>query len=548
MTEKIFRSILLATMAALLLCVMMVLGILYSHFNRQLAEEMQNELAFIASGIEAAGEEYLISVSSQNQIAWLSPKGEVLYATEEADGLFENAEVRAAFEGGFGQEEYALSFTKRSLACARRLSDGTVIRLASQQYPAWILALSMLQPLVIIAAFVFVLSLALAFALSKKIMRPILELDPENPQLGEEYRELSPLLHRISRQNQLIQRQMTDLKRKQEEFRAITENMAEGFIVAGKSGEILLYNSSALLMLGAQEANGSIFSLSQNPVFTRTVEAAMQGHHSQEEFEENGCVYQLFANPVTVDKTLSGAVIMLLDITEREQREALRREFTSNVSHELKTPLTSIYGISEILANGLVKPEDIPRFAKNIFDETGRLITLVNDIIKLSQMDENSILAQKEPVDLFALAQEVAQRLQNIAQEKQVTLSVRGKPAEIWGIRGILEEMLYNLADNGIKYNKVGGWVKITVGEKGGRPHVTVSDTGIGIAPQHIDRIFERFYRVDKSHSKQVGGTGLGLSIVKHGATFHGAALHVQSLPERGTTITITFPKKEGTK
>lgn len=250
MTEKIFRSILLASMAALLLCVILILGVLYSHFNDQLAEEMQNELAFIASGIEASGEEYLAGVSSQNQIVWLAPNGSVLYSSGEVGDISQNAEVRSAFESGFGQHEYAVSFTQRSLACAQRLSDGSVIRLSSLQYPAWILALSMLQPLIIIIAVIFVLSLCLAFALSKKIMRPILDIDPENPHLGEEYQELSPLLHRISRQNQLIQRQMTDLKRKQEEFRAITENMAEGFIVAGKSGEILLYNSSALLMLG----------------------------------------------------------------------------------------------------------------------------------------------------------------------------------------------------------------------------------------------------------------------------------------------------------
>lgn len=549
MTEKIFRSILLASMAALLLCVILILGVLYSHFNDQLAEEMQNELAFIASGIEASGEEYLADVSSQNQIVWLAPNGSVLYSSGEVGDISQNAEVRSAFESGFGQHEYAVSFTQRSLACAQRLSDGSVIRLSSLQYPAWILALSMLQPLIIIIAVIFVLSLCLAFALSKKIMRPILEIDPENPHLGEEYQELSPLLHRISRQNQLIQRQMTDLKRKQEEFRAITENMAEGFIVAGKSGEILLYNSSALLMLGLGGAapDNSIFTLSQNTVFNRAVQEAMQGRHCQEEFEENNRVYQLFANPVTVDKTLSGAVIMLLDITEREQREAMRREFTSNVSHELKTPLTSIYGISEILANGLVRNEDIPRFAKSIYDETGRLITLVNDIIKLSQMDENSISAQKEPLDLLAVAQQVTMRLQNIAEEKHIALSCEGTSSVILGIPGIIEEMIYNLADNGMKYNTENGWVKIIVGQRDCRPYLTVSDSGIGISPQHIDRIFERFYRVDKSHSKQVGGTGLGLSIVKHGANFHGAVLSVQSTPGRGTAITITFPiQKEG--
>ncbi len=547
MTEKIFRSILSVSMTALLLCVILVIGILYSHFNNQLAEEMYNELTFISSGIEISGEEYLAGISSEKQIIWLAPDGTVRYGSQNGEDLLQNAEIRDAFDTGFGQKEYPVSFTQRSFACAKRLSDGSVIRLSSVQYPAWILALSILQPLVIVVAVLFALSLGLALALSKKIMRPILEIDPENPRIEEEYRELSPLLHRILRQNQLIQRQMTDLKRKQEEFRAITENMAEGFIVAGKSGEILLYNSSALLMLGTESTapGNSILTLSQNPVFNHAAQEAMQGRHCQEEFEENGCVYQLFANPVTVDKALSGAVIMLLDITEREQRESMRREFTSNVSHELKTPLTSIYGISEIMANGLVRGEDIPRFAKSIYDETGRLITLVNDIIKLSQMDENSIMAQKEPVDLLAVAQQVCSRLQGVAAENHIALSAEGEALVISGIPGIIEEMIYNLADNGIKYNKENGWVKIKIKQKNGRPYITVSDNGIGISPQHIDRIFERFYRVDKSHSKQVGGTGLGLSIVKHGANFHGASLSVQSTPGRGTAITITFPEQK---
>lgn len=378
--------------------------------------------------------------------------------------------------------------------------------------------------------------------LSGRAVEPLVKTDPDEPDDAAP-EELKPIVRKIIRQNGLIGSLTSQLKQRQEEFRAITENMTEGLLVTGKNGEILLYNSPAKQILdpdGAYSKNDA-FALNDSPVFASCLASALAGNAAKEKMAQQERVYQLYANPLWIDETLSGAVMMLLDITEQEQRDTMRREFTSNVSHELKTPLTSIYGISEILADGIVKPEDIPRFTKNIHSETGRLITLVNDIIKLSQMDENSIMEDRTDVPLLKLAERVCARLAEIAGDKNVTLTTAGEEQTVSGIPGILEEMLYNLVDNGIKYNVPGGRVTVTVEDRGGHPAVTVGDTGIGIEPQHLGRIFERFYRVDKSHSKQVGGTGLGLSIVKHGAMFHGAKIEVSSTPGKGTAITIVF-------
>ena len=378
--------------------------------------------------------------------------------------------------------------------------------------------------------------------LSGKAVEPLTKMDPDDPDDAAP-EELKPIVRKLIRQNGLIGSLTSQLKQRQEEFRAITENMTEGLLVTGKNGEILLYNSPAKQILdpdGAYNKNDA-FALNDSPDFASCLSSALAGGAAKKKMILRERVYQLYANPLWIDETLSGAVMMLLDITEQEQRDSMRREFTSNVSHELKTPLTSIYGISEILADGIVKPEDIPRFTKNIHSETGRLITLVNDIIKLSQMDENSIMEDRTDVPLLDLAQRVCARLEEIAEEKNVTLAASGENAAVSGIPGILEEMIYNLVDNGIKYNVPGGSVNVTVEQRGGHPVVTVADTGIGIEPQHLGRIFERFYRVDKSHSKQVGGTGLGLSIVKHGAMFHGAHIDVSSTPGKGTAVSITF-------
>lgn len=352
--------------------------------------------------------------------------------------------------------------------------------------------------------------------------------------------ELKPFFRKIIRQNGLINSQMYELKRRKQEFNAITENMAEGLIVADSKGKLLIVNSHAKSILPA--SSDSVFELSDNEIFLSSTKGALLGKSQASHFDLNGRIYRIYADPLKNENKLTGCVILLADITEQEERETMRREFTSNVSHELKTPLTSIYGISEILAGGIVRTEDIPRFAKSIHDETGRMITLVNDIIKLSQLDENSIEEVRSLVDLRAIAEKVVMRLSPVAEQKNISLSVTGSCGNVMGISGIIEEMIYNLTDNGIKYNSDGGFVEISLSSAENGEKITVKDNGIGIAPQHVPRIFERFYRVDKSHSKQVGGTGLGLSIVKHGANFHKAKIDVKSLLGKGSEISLIFP------
>lgn len=381
-------------------------------------------------------------------------------------------------------------------------------------------------------------------ALSKKIIQPLSEINLEKPDIDESYQEISSLLHKIKRQNALIEKQMADLRRRQIEFNIITENMAEGFVLIDNKSEILSYNKSALKLLGAQNVkDGEHFiSLSRSRIFVSTVNNALTGKHGEATLSIDNKIYQLFANPVTVEGEICGAVIVILDITEKETREEMRREFTSNVSHELKTPLTSISGISEMLMNGLISNEDIPKFSKNIYDEASRLLELINDIMKLSRLDESPDLTFFETINLYTACEEVKNRLDIIAKERGIEINLSGEKALISANKSLILEMIYNLCDNAIKYNKENGKVNIIVGRTDETAFFIVSDTGIGIATSHIDRIFERFYRVDKSHSKKIGGTGLGLSIVKHAAEYHKATLSVDSSVGVGTEITVNFP------
>ena len=380
---------------------------------------------------------------------------------------------------------------------------------------------------------------------SKRIMLPIDRLDLDNPDLKKSYGEIDNLIHKISRQNELIDRQMSDLRRRQVEFNAITSNMSEGIVILDNKSEILSYNNASKTLLGAQNiSDGQQFiSLNRSHAFVSAVTNAFEGNHGEGRLETGQKVYQIYANPVKIENEISGVVIIILDITEKEKREEMRREFTSNVSHELKTPLTTILGISELFVNGIVATKDIKRFAKNIYDESERLLELINDIIKLSRLDEAVLPELPDKVDISEIAKEVKNRLALPAAEKDVEIIVDANKAVITGSKPILTEMIYNLTDNAIKYNKEGGNVKICVTDEANKFVLSVSDTGIGIPPEHIDRIFERFYRVDKSHSKAVGGTGLGLSIVKHAAEFHSASLSVKSTENIGTEITVCFDK-----
>ena len=550
MTAKIFRNSMAVGISVFLLSVALFMGVLYKYFGNQLTDELENEAWLVARGVELRGIEYLEGLNSSSRITWVDQDGTVLYDNMADPATMENhadrAEIRDAMRGSQGTAvRDSSTLAEKTFYVARRLEDGTVIRLASAQYTIVVLLLSMLQPLMIILVVALILAAVLAHRLSKGIIQPILDLDLEHPEDCDTYDELAPLLTRIRRQNDTIRRQMDLLRQRQQEFAALTENMSEGFVLLDRKGHILSYNSGALRLLGtiapAEEAN--VLTLDRSEAFRRVVEQVLAGNRNQGRLERGGRCVQVMADPVSHDGQVAGAVLVLVDVTEREQGEQMRREFTANVSHELKTPLTAISGMAEIIKNGMVEPEDIIGFAGDIYKESQRLIALVEDIIHLSRLDEGTPNLQREEVDLLELARSVEQRIEPLAKKAGVTLTVAGAPFRVHGVRAVLDEMVYNLCDNAVKYNRPGGTVAVSVspspGGKGGE--VTVSDTGIGIPAQDQERVFERFYRVDKSHSKEIGGTGLGLSIVKHGAALHDAQVKLTSTLGQGTSVKLVF-------
>ncbi len=549
MTAKIFRNSMAVGLSVFLLTVALFMSMLYQYFQEQFTAQLENEAALVSAGVEAMGQDYLDGLSSTNRITWVAPDGTVLYDNTADPASMENhadrVEIQEAMRGSRGTSvRESATLSEKTIYAARRLSDGSVIRLAGAQRTVAVLLLSMIQPLLIILALSLLLAAVLASRLSKGMIQPILNLDLEHPEQCETYDELSPLLTRIRRQNDTIQRQMETLRQRQQEFTALTENMSEGFLLLDQRGHVLSYNSGALRLLGAapprEEAN--VLTLDRGENFRQTVETALAGTRCQEHLERSGRQVQLLADPVFRGEQVAGAVLVLVDVTEREQGEQMRREFTANVSHELKTPLTAISGMAEIIKNGMVKPEDVAGFAADIYKECQRLITLVEDVIHLSRLDEGGAGLEKEPVELLGLCRKAVQRLEPLAQSSQVTIKTEGTPCTLPGIPGILEEIVYNLCDNAIKYNRPGGSVTVTVTPTKAGTELAVSDTGIGIPPEDQQRVFERFYRVDKSHSKEIGGTGLGLSIVKHGAMLHDARVELESALGQGTTVRVIFP------
>jgi len=551
MTKKIFKSILLTSCAVLLLCMVFMLALLNQYAGTQVREELSGEASLAARGIEESGAGYFEGLTSDNRITWVAADGTVLYDSAVDSATLPNhgdrEEIREALQTGTGySERYSVTMSEKTVYYALRIFDGSVVRISKEQTTVWMMLLDHPGIALLIAAAIVLLSVGIAMVVSRKIVRPINNIDLEHPVIDVKYQEISPLLQKIRRQNLLIDRQMADLRRRQEELRAITENMSEGLILTDERGTVLFNNSSALRLLGLTPASDWTADMppERAEIFRTAVRKATSGNHCEIRMEADGKTYQLLANPVTVEGKVSGAVLVLLDVTEKEQREIMRREFTSNVSHELKTPLTSIYGIADMMVSGIVREGDMRKFAGDIYSEAGRLITLVNDIIRLSQLDEDAAPAEFAPVDLYAAAMDTASRLSGIAAEQGITLSVTGGKQTVRGDRAVIGEMLYNLCDNAVKYNKPGGTVTVTVENRDGRAAVVVADTGIGIPKEHLSRIYERFYRVDKSHSKAIGGTGLGLSIVKHGALLHGAELVTESTVGQGTTITVLFPAK----
>ena len=544
MTSKIFRSTVFVAVAVLLCSLGIVMGVLYNHFTGVQVEQLKDELSLAVTGTEQYGNAFLENVEADRfRVTWIDKDGTVLFDTQVDQTAMENhadrEEIQEAFETGSGSAvRNSSTLTEQTYYEARRLSDGTVLRISANQASAWALMMDLLWPIILIAVLAIGLSALLARRMAKNIVEPLNKLNLEQPLSNDTYEELSPLLRRINQQNLQINAQMRKLQRKTDEFIQITSHMQEGLVVLDKETHIRSINSAAMKIFRAEETcvGSSFFQVNRSNALRQVLNDALDRGHGSAVLELEGRAYRFDMSSIQSDGNLLGAVILAVDVTEAQNVEQMRREFSANVSHELKTPLQGIIGSAELLESGLAKPEDQPRFIGHIRKEASRLVNLIEDIIRLSQLDEGVELPA-EQVDILALAEDVKEILAPSATEKQVSISVSGAGFIVMGVRRMLQEIIYNLCDNAIKYNVPGG--SVTIHAENNR--LVVSDTGIGIPAEHKDRIFERFYRVDKSHSKASGGTGLGLSIVKHAVAYHKAEITLESTPGKGTAITIQF-------
>lgn len=557
MAKKIFRSILLAAAVVLLANLVIIMGCLYNYFMSLQEQQLRDELRLAAYGVEENGLEYLERLTDRDyrytwkpdyRLTWVASDGTVLFDTADSAENMENhgdrIEIREAFAGGESSSiRYSSTLTERTLYYARALNDGTVLRISVSQVTVFALTLMTLQPIMVVGVLAVILSAVLARRMAKRIVRPLNRLDLEHPLENDAYEELAPLLRRIHQQGQQISAQIQNLQKKTDEFAQITDHMREGLVLLDRNEMILSINPAAQQIFGAETScSGQGFlTVDRNHDLHLAIQKALESGHSEIRIERKGREYQTDISRIESGDAVVGTVLLAFDVTEAALAECNRREFTANVSHELKTPLQSILGSAELLKNGLVRQEDIPDFSSLIYMEVARLVALVEDIIHLSQLDEGVTLA-RESVDLYDTAESVADVLQDVAAGKNVSIAVTGEHVQINGVPGFVYEMIYNLCDNAIKYNVEGGAVEVAVsgGEQGAE--LSVRDTGIGIPIQYQSRVFERFFRVDKSRSKASGGTGLGLSIVKHIAQYHGAVIELQSVVGSGTTVAVTFP------
>ena len=550
MTKRIFRSILLVAAAVLLASFVLITGVLYDYFSNNQMEQLRAQTALAAQGVEKSGEGYFAGLGSHGtRLTWIAADGTVLYDSTATAAKMENhadrEEVSSALKTGTGEStRYSTTLMERQLYCAQRLHDGTVVRLSCEQYTPLMLVLGMLQPVIVIAAAALAVSGVLASGLSKRIVRPLNELRLDEPDKIETYPELAPLTDKLRSQQNQLRAQEKELRQRRDEFDAATENMIEGLVLLNERGTILSINKSATKLLDISRycVGKDILLLNNSRQMQELLGRVRSGEHCEMPVEHGGVSYTVYASPVVSGERVAGTVLLVFDVTEQEDAEKLRREFSANVSHELKTPLHTISGCAELLVNGMVKPDDIPRFAAQIQSESKRMITLIEDIIKLSHLDEGAGDMQRCDADLAAIARTTVENLQSAAKAADVALSVNACPAVIKnGIPQLLEAIVYNLCENAIKYNRPGGFVKVGVEKNADGTVLTVEDNGIGIPAAQQERIFERFYRVDKSHSKEVGGTGLGLSIVKHAAALHNAKISMHSAPDEGTSISVVF-------
>lgn len=549
MTRKIFNSIIIVAGTILLSSVIIIMGCLYNYFEDVRERGLKDELELSMAAVEDDGVRYLEKVKSNRyRITWIAADGTVIYDTaansEEHENHLERTEVKSALENGEGQSNrYSDTLFEKTIYYARRMNDGSVLRISTSSATVGLLVLGMLQPILIVVVIALIMSGILAGRLSKRIVKPLNDLNLEKPLENDTYEEISPLLLRISRQNKEIKEQVKALQQRAAEFTQITSCMNEGLVLMDKDGIILSINPAANKIFSLNEScvGRDFLTVCRDHEMNLCMKNAIESGHSEIQQVRFGREYQFGASRIESDHDMIGVVLLIFDITERVQAEQNRREFTANVSHEIKTPLQGIIGSAELIENGMVKQEDLPRFIGHIRKEASRLVILVGDIIRLSQLDEKAELI-KEEIHLLQLVEETIENLRDIAKEKNIEISVEGKPVIIYGVRKLLYEIIYNLCDNAIKYNIYGGNIKITITSNNQNAILTVADTGIGIPQEHLDRVFERFYRVDKSHSKETGGTGLGLSIVKHAVAYHHGKIDIKSKVDDGTTITIKFP------
>lgn len=547
MTRRIFRAVCTAALTVFVVTMVLIFGALYSYFSGVQQKQLGNETALAVQGAEQMGADFFEGLPvSGYRITWISADGTVLYDSASDSGTMENhlerKEIQEALASGHGESSrYSATLMVRSLYCAQRLTDGTILRLSVAHGSVLLLVLGMLQPIILIVAVAAILAFVLASRLSKRIVAPMNRLNLDEPLENDGYEELTPLLRRIYSQQQQLALQSANLRQKKQELHTIIGNMEEGMVLLDAANRVISMNRAAEVLLNVSPMHGgrNMLELTANRELQEAVQTAAAGTSCTRQTRLQGKTVQISAAPVQTERAVSGTAIVLFDITQQEQAEQRRREFTANVSHELKTPLQSISGYSELLMCGIAKAEDVQPFSEKIHSEAKRLMALVEDIINLSHLDEGGTDLRWTDVDLYAAARQVVQRLEEITAQKEITLSLEGEASVVRAVPELVQTMLYNLCDNAIKYNRPGGSVTVAVHDH----TVTVRDTGIGIPPEHLDRIFERFYRVDKSHSKEVGGTGLGLSIVKHASLIQNAKIEVESTVDSGTEIRVTFPE-----
>ena len=550
MTSKIMKSILSVAIAVLMASLTIITGILYPYFGSVQESQLKDELSLAASATQQLGKGYLEKLNADRyRLTWVNADGTVIYDSHVDAATMENhadrEEIREALASGTGSStRQSSTLTEQTIYEATRLNDGSVLRVSVSRATVLVLVLGMLRPIAIVLVIAIVLSAWLAHRMAKTIVAPLNNLNLDNPMENEAYEELSPLLHRIHAQHLEIKSQLRTLQHKQNEFEQITGNMKEALVLLDSTGKILSINPAARTLFGAGITciGEDFLTIDRKQNMRLALQTAREQGSADFRAKENGREYQFDLSRIDSDGNHHGMVILAFDITEQVNAEKNRQEFTANVSHELKTPLQSIIGSAELMENGIVKAEDAPRFVGRIRKEASRLVTLIDDIIRLSQLDDGTDMPHEE-VSLKVLSEEVCETLADAAKLKGVSLEIIGEDGVVNGVRRLLYEVVYNLCDNAIKYNQPGGRVKVTVAQKSGEVLLSVQDTGIGISPEHQEKVFERFYRVDKSHSRQSGGTGLGLSIVKHAVQYHHGRIILESEQNKGTTVSVILSK-----